>query len=260
MLRKCLKLFINISIVVAMVFAGSVGAYAAVYNPPWAHLINIPETDYFRTAEPWVDQMGYDGYAPQNLSSGSSYNYWKSDAIFSFCGHALADSSNGGATGGGLYFANNGWVLAEDKTNPSRANADPTYLIKNFGSADINDTLVVLLIGCGTGNTGPRYGNLLDWARSKGSDCAIGWTNNLNDKAASVFGMGFYRGARYNNYAIDNPLGYNSGQDTDLMQYAYNYMVQNAAALNYSVDTRLQSWVTKGQYGQCLQPARYGTP
>lgn len=228
-------------------------------------------------AEAWADQMGYNCFAPWQLSAYSTYAYWKNDSVLVFAGHGVTDYSTGtGVLGGGLLCIDTAgtkaYILAEDKYYPSRANgtysyADPhggwvtreTYFIKNYSGADIDDCLVVLFIGCGTGLSGPRFGNLLSYARARGVDCAVGFTGMNWLEAEGVFGMGFIKGARYYNYPIDSPQGYGAG-DLDLMTYAYNYTYNNSTSPHDQLLYNLKYFTSQGQYGQCLQPARYGTP
>lgn len=165
--------------------------------------------------------------------------------MFIYCGHGAP----------GVLIFPQGRILAEDRLHPMMPNLDPVYLLKNATpTSQLGDNLLAMFIGCETAGTSWRYGNLLDMARAKGTDCAIGWTNPIYSDAATVFGMGFMRGIAYESYPIDNPPGHHWG-DRDLMEYAYGYMLTQS----YSPDYNLAQWATKGQYGQALKPARYGS-
>jgi len=252
-----------------------VAAGTAIQSPPWAHLHSTGTTDgngtgKLRWATPWMTSMGYTAYDFPDLSAVSTYDCWKKDAVFIFAGHGLADGDTG-ALGGGLVCNKNdtGYILANDMYYPSRVNGTyqyfnppvtrETYFIKNFGSADVNQCNVAMFIGCGTSQTSPRFGNLLDWARWRGVDCAIGFDDMNFLEAEGVFGMGFIRGAWSGNLPVDSPLGFNSS-DADLMQSGWVYMCANTASrpLTSPFVTNLADWVTKGQYGTKLAPAAYG--
>lgn len=238
--------------------SGIVNAFAAQYNPPWAHLHYRDATVKLSWADGWVDEMGYNSYTANSLSSYSAYNYWKSDSLFIFANHGLIG-------GGGLWFKEAGnydhWIVAEDKNDSDgEVNNQPTnsFYINKLSSTDIDDTLIGLFIGCETAKINSRYGSLLTMSRSKGIDVAIGWNGDNYAEPNAIFGMGFLRAARFGNYKIDDPTGYGAG-DTDLLQSAYDYTMANYSGDIYFV-VPLKEWLTKGQYGQRLQPARYGTP
>jgi len=218
-------------------------AYGAVYTPPWAHLNAIPLTYKLTWGEGWLDQSGYDCYPSTNLSAYAWYTHMKSDALFISCGHG----------GPGFIEANGGsHIFGKGGTN-----AWPSYFISNMSSSDIADLKLFMAMGCSTVQTDPTYGNLLDEARAKGADIAIGWQDTIYADSASVFGMGFVRGVWDRNLRVDYPLGVGSGQDDDLMQYAFSYMSANSADAAWKKN-QLYWWVTKGMYGHSLLPARYG--
>ncbi len=226
------------------------------HNPPWAHVISqdwgAPAVStQIRWGSPWLRSSGYTVYDPINLSSGSTYGYWMNDdSLFLYAGHGFSG-------GGGLVFPNGGgygYIYAEDRLYPWLPNSDPYYFLANSSTGQMGDNLLAVFIGCDTAKTGPRYGNLLDMSRARGTDCAIGWNREiiLSD-SPGIFGMGFMRGVWDRNLPIDSPVGYHPN-DADLMAYAYNYMMSNSGGM----DWRLADWTTRGQYAQKLRPARYG--
>jgi len=208
------------------------------------------DTRALSNGKQYLDSIGYTTYNILNTNANNAWNWWKNDALFITAGHGAP---------GAIEFANKTIIAGEDKNNANRANGYSEggftfYYIKNFGNTDINDCLVAMFLNCESALDATRYGNILGWARAKGVDCAIGWTSGIGDHSAGWFGTGFARGAWDKNYVIDSPQGFNIG-DIDLMQYAYSYMLQAKP-----VDDRLQNFETRGQHGQKLQPARYGTP
>ena len=258
----------------------------AQFSPPWAHLHHTGTagddpgsgTGKLAWAEGWMDSVGYDCFAPWQLSAYSTYSYWKHDAVFILAGHGVGDYSTGSERlGGGLVVKDssgtNAYVLAEDTWYPSRPNgtynyytpsgglmARETYFIKNYGATDIDDCLVALFIGCGTSVSGPRFGNLLDYARAKGVDCTIGFASYNYLEAEGVFGMGFVRGVWDKNYKIDEPVGFGIDH-ADLLQYAWDYTLKNSKCPTDSNGVQnLRLFQAKGQTGQRLSPARYGMP
>jgi len=79
----------------AILLLAVVPAAGVQHNPPWAHLNSTyidPDLDSTKLgwAEGWVEQMGYDCYAPVNLSAYSVYRWWKDDSLMLFAGHGLA--------------------------------------------------------------------------------------------------------------------------------------------------------------------------
>jgi len=218
-------------------------AYAAQYSPPWAHMNAIPETYKLTWGEGWLDQSGYNCYTSTNLSAYAWCTNMKSDAVYMSCGHGAP----------GLMQANgDSWIYGKGGTN-----SWPVYYLSNMSSTDIADLKLFMAIGCQTAGIHPTRGSLLDEARAKGTDIAIGWEQTIYADSASIFGMGFARGVWDRNLAVDYPLGRNSGEDNDLMQYAMTYAWNNSTETP-SQKAQLYLWVTKGMYGHKLQPARYG--
>ena len=229
--------------------AGS--AQAAQYSPPWAH-VHYAELAYkLGWGAGWLQDAGYGVYSQSGLSSYAHWSHMKSDAVYIWAGH--------GNVGGGWYYPNDN--LSHRIHGKGGTNSDPVYYISNYGGADVTDVLVFMLIGCDTAVTHTSSGNLLDEARAKGVDVAIGWPNNIASNTAPVLGMGFMRGARFApSRPIDYPQGFNVGVDADLMQYAYDYMLSNCVNEPEITKTTLRTWVTKGWSSQTMQPARYGNP
>lgn len=235
-----------------MLMTGAQTASAIQYSPPWAHVISFNDPSYvvdttkIRWGSGWLESAGYDTYDPINLSTYSAYTYWlEADSVYIYCGHG----------GPGVLSFPQGTILAEDTRFPTRPNLDPIYLLENATPASqLGDNLLAMLIGCETAGTSWMYGNLLDMARVKGTDCAIGWPSHVYVDGAPVFGMGFMRGVLYEDYVIDSPPGWHE-DDEDLMAYAYGYMLYQAE----SPDFNRKNWVVKGQYAQALRPARYGS-
>lgn len=233
--------------VVLAAIAGSVSsapiAHAAVYDPPWAHLNAVPITYKLTWGEGWLDQSGYNCYSSQNLSAYAWYTNMKSDAVFISCSHGSPGYIE---ANGGSFIIGKGGI-----------NSWPDYYISDMSSSDIADLKLFMAIGCETGLTHSTYGNLLDEARAKGADIAIGWEVPLYVDSASAFGMGFARGVWDRNLRVDYPLGPDDGDDNDLMQYAFTYAWNNSDD-SYLMKSQLYQWETKGMYGHALLPARYG--
>jgi|GEM_PF-3010196 len=194
--------------------------------------------------EGWLDQSGYNCYSSTTLSAYAWYTNMKDDALCISVSHGAP----------GVIVANDSSkILGKGGSNTSTL-----WYIKNMSSTDIADLLLFMPIGCSTGVTHSTYGNLLGEARGKGADIAIGWEETLYDDGPPLFGMGFCRAVRYTSYPVDSPPGRNSGEDNDCMQYAFDYMWANSESTPMR-KAAMYSWVTQGQYGQVLRPARYGS-
>lgn len=241
-MRRVLTVVVLVTI---MLFGTVGGAYATQYSPPWAHLNTIPLCYQLTWGEGWLDQSGYNCYSSTSLSSYAWYTNMKNDALFISASHGVP---------GGIKANDEGWIYGKGGSNSGLA-----WYLKNMSSTDIADLLLFMPIGCNTAVTDPTtYGNLLDEARAKGADIAIGWDEEVYAEPAALFGMGFCRAVKYTSYSVDYPVGRNSGEDNDCMQYAFDYMWQESS-LDPLEKATLYSWVTKGQYGQVLKPARYGS-
>lgn len=278
-------LLLNVA-TIAGAWCGPNAAMATQYSPPWAHLEGTygrtyypdhtpPDWQYYDTrhlgwGDGLLDGAGYAGYYHTNLSSYGVYENWKSDSILIIAGHGSA-----GVICAGEYVdypwdpptdpgpdGPEGFIIA--KSNGA-ANSWPKYYVSNLGAHDIDDCLVGMFIGCYTANVDSTdgYGSLLDESRAKGIDTAIGWMNSVYAEPSAILGMGFSRAIwdpLSRSRPIDSPQNYGSGNDIDLMQYAYGYMYQQLPNVSPIYKEHLAEWMTKGWSSQTAYPAHYGNP
>lgn len=240
-MRAVLKVVI-LAILISLGVAQS--AYATQYSPPWAHLNAVPDVYQLIWGESWLDSAGYNCYSSTGLSSYGWWSHMKSDAL------TISDSH---AAPGMIEASDGSRLLAEGGSN-----GGSFWYLSSMSSTDIADLLLFMPIGCNTSGTDYKYGNLLDQARAKGADIAIGWSTAVCNEPSAIFGMGFCRGASTTTRPVDSPVARNSGTDVDLMQYADDYMWANSSA-PYEYKEAMRGWITKGMYGQVLKPARYGS-
>ena len=251
----------KVGLSLTLAFAQWVLLPAVCFAGPPAHVMYIADTYKVSWGAGWLTDVGYSTTSRSDLSSYAHWTNLKSDAVYIMCGHAV---TFGDGHVGGVYAPNEMTTPGGDAhliLASGGSNYDPDYFISNYNSTgQIDDVLVFMLLCCDSSQTHPTYGNLLNQARSKGVDVAIGWGDLLYTDTAPIFGMGFQRGAKYADWAIDSPQGWNEGNDYDLMQYAYDYMLAQCPSASSQSKTSLVAFTTLGWSTKKMSPAAYGTP
>lgn len=158
---------------------------ATQYNPPWAHnfgfhYLSPPWSQDLDTRTPATNAANYQsivGYNTFNLPDSGAYlifNKIKDDAVFFFIGHSNSDPND---PGGALIFFNGttSYLIAEDKGY--QVIGDHYYLSST--SSELSDLLLAVYVGCYSGGSSSKWGNLVEMTHQKGVDNVIGFSKNI---------------------------------------------------------------------------------
>lgn len=129
---------------------------------------------YIQKAAQFQRSMGYS--ASTNLGVDASYAFKRlpSDQVFYFNGHA----------GPGVIDFGSSYLYASCSVADS---------ISDFKSGQLNDLALAVFMGCNTGATSSGgLGNLLTESRSRGVDCALGFTDKIGVNSAGYWSDRFW--------------------------------------------------------------------
>lgn len=71
--------------------------------------------------------------------------------------------------------------------NSGNTRTGQSYGLSECSAGSLSELELIVFAGCHTGVTDAGYGNLVDMARSKGAQIAIGWTDKIYEEYADSY-------------------------------------------------------------------------